>query len=242
MRAPSGTSAGASFSVSSRQRIHAFTLAELLVVIGIIACLVGLILPVLGSARESGRRTRCLSNLHQLGLAMLIYTEDNNSYLPPFFGGTVVTNGNGNGIHLKVHTSGKWSMPSCIGPVNSLALLVCPSDRDPSIISTADTSGHAIQVPCSYTYNFEMYMTGTRVTDVQPASKLLAYDGFLNNDLQVGVWYTNINPAKKFNDVDRLNSTSIARRHLGRFNAVFLDNHAKSLLNAVANTLLDNWQ
>src|ERR1044071_262660 len=85
-----------------RQAKRGFTLVELLVVIGIIALLAGLILPALSSARESGRRTRCLSNLHQLALAMLIYTDDNSYYLPPFFGGTVVTNGSGNGIHLKV--------------------------------------------------------------------------------------------------------------------------------------------
>lgn len=219
-----------------------FTLLELLVVIGIIAVLAGLLLPALLSARESGRRARCVSNLRQLSLAMVVYTDDSNGKLPPFFGGTIVTNGGGNGIHLKVHTHGKWSMPSCIGPVNNLALLTCPSDKQPAKISTFDTSGTAIQVPCSYTYNFELYMTGTPITAVELAKILLVYDGNANKDLQSGVWYANINPTKKYKDVDRVNSNSIVRRHTKRFNGVFLDGHCESLMSASPDSLLPNWQ
>lgn len=215
---------------------------ELLVVIALIASLAGLILPGLSSARESARRARCLNNLHQLSLAMLIYTDDNNGYLPPFLGGTIVTNGSGNGIHLKVHTSGKWSMKSNIGPVNNLALLVCPSDKNPTTISTTDPSGAAIQVPCSYTYNFELYMTGTPITSVQPTKILLVYDGNANNDLQTVVWYANINPSKKYKDFERLNTVSVVRRHLKKFNAAFLDGHGETLIDVWDDSLLPDYQ
>jgi prepilin-type N-terminal cleavage/methylation domain-containing protein/prepilin-type processing-associated H-X9-DG protein len=60
----------------------AFTLIELLVVISLIAVLAALLLPVMGRAKESGRATVCLSNLHQIGVALQLYVQDNSNRLP----------------------------------------------------------------------------------------------------------------------------------------------------------------
>jgi len=60
----------------------AFTLVELLVVLAIIALLAALLLPALGRAKESARATVCLSNLHQVGIALQIYVSENNNHLP----------------------------------------------------------------------------------------------------------------------------------------------------------------
>lgn len=59
-----------------------FTLTELLVVLGIVAVLVAVLLPVLGRAREGGRRATCQSNLRQLGAAVQQYVSDNDGAYP----------------------------------------------------------------------------------------------------------------------------------------------------------------
>ncbi len=68
--------------VASR-KYSAFTLIELLVVIAIIAILAAILFPVFAQAREKARAITCLSNLKQLGLGMLMYSQDFDETIPP---------------------------------------------------------------------------------------------------------------------------------------------------------------
>lgn len=66
------------------RRLHriAFTLIELLVVVAIIAVLVSILLPAMSAARSQAQLTSCAANLHQNGIGMTMYAEDNQGWFP----------------------------------------------------------------------------------------------------------------------------------------------------------------
>jgi prepilin-type N-terminal cleavage/methylation domain-containing protein/prepilin-type processing-associated H-X9-DG protein len=93
-----------------------FTLIELLVVIAIIAILAAILFPVFAKAREKARTTSCLSNLKQLGLGCLMYSQDFDNVLP----------GPRMGASCNEHEGVMWG--SAVFPyVKNTQLFICPS-------------------------------------------------------------------------------------------------------------------
>jgi len=120
---------------------HAFTLIELLVVIAIIAILAALLLPSFGRAKETARRTACVSNLRQVNLAIRLYADDYLDSLPVLPDPNPYPNGVG--AYYKQLVKGYLGLTGPASPNEKV--FICPSDR---ILQTQ--LGHAFT---SYTFN-----------------------------------------------------------------------------------------
>jgi prepilin-type N-terminal cleavage/methylation domain-containing protein/prepilin-type processing-associated H-X9-DG protein len=218
----------------SHQR--AFTLIELLVVIAIIAILAAILFPVFARARENARRTSCMSNLKQLGLAAMQYAQDYDETYPrtavnlgaPFPDGVDWTN------------SGYWYWPQLLFPYHrSAQIWICPSGN------TANTrtpySGH-------YSANELVIATytdpnGVNLSTIQsPATTYMFMDGgpymvTYSNAITPGgsFWYTPgaCGPGGASKTPNVLSGFSLTDcqtgRHLGGSNVAFADGHVKWL-------------
>ena len=135
----------------------AFTLIELLVVIGIIAAIAAIVFPVFVGIRERGRRTQCLSNERQLGMAILQYAGDNSEtlYSTPF-----------------TPIPGVGWAGSCLPYMKDPAVLACPSDsKNPENDPYEKVVSYALNSNLGGCQIYPKYPKSRRVT-VLPAHSL----------------------------------------------------------------------
>lgn len=153
-----------------RNEKRGFTLIELLVVIAIIAILAAILFPVFARAREKARAAACQSNLKQIGLGMLQYSQDyDESYVASYYGGTAGNNTNTDGVNT-------WKWMDAIYPyIKSEQVFNCPSafrngSATGNIPYTYNTSGPSGAAYGSYAINVIYRPDLTQPKFICPAS------------------------------------------------------------------------
>jgi len=169
-----------------------FTLIELLVVIAIIAILASILFPVFGRARENARRSSCMSNLKQIGLGVMQYTQDYDEKLPRQSYGCPIAPGTGNGIP----DCPRW-MDVIFPYIKSEQLFTCPSASANHLFKLT-TNGRN-----TYGYNAR-YWLGTYIWNVTYWGEASPNRGLIDGPSLSEV----VSPATTFNVLERVAATS----------------------------------
>ncbi len=187
-------------SFSPPRREAAFTLVELLVVVAIIAILAAILFPVFARARENARRSSCQSNLKQMGIGLLQYTQDYDERFP-----------------MGLSTDGLGSFSTTFDHIQpylkSRQIGICPSDGDAPDVAL----GLPGTTPISYTANQKL-TTAPGFGDAPSPS--LAQIG---QSARLPALWDAINASANPMAPD----VKVNRRHFDGANCLFADGHVK---------------
>lgn len=205
----------------------AFTLVELLVVIAIIAILAAILFPVFARARENARKTSCLSNLKQLGLGFMQYTQDYDEAFP---------------LSSYPSDSVSWTT-STVPYIKSTQVFRCSSD-------TATRWANPVAPPTSnyYTTSYIMnaYFAGSqtyaKLSAIPATSKVIILvdantDVAQRDHFHPFNWivetpanplYSSYMHGVTFDDAANATKEIALTRHLDSFNALYADGHVKN--------------
>ncbi len=208
----------------------AFTLIELLVVIAIIAILAAILFPVFARARENARKISCISNLKQIGLGVMQYTQDYDERYPlRYYGGAPNDN---------IKFANSWRRQ--IFPyVKSTQLFQCPSntsnnlladDSIPATMSGANLPAGSPQFYRSYAINGANSFGGTPPSEYDHAASMSqlvsSSEVILVTEMTQAIGFTGDIPGS----IDNWgNPDYVFKGHLNFVNFLFCDGHAKSM-------------
>jgi type II secretory pathway pseudopilin PulG len=200
-----------------RSKSEGFSLVELLVVIGIIALLLGLLMPSLARSRQEAQRVQCMSNMRQVGLSLLNYANHwKGAMFPPLLGDSQpVTN--------------RWPVYVFDPPVYDPPEMTCPSDQQPVDEHTYLLNSHLAEHNVTYSNTqstvspSEVIVMGEKVTAVADyymdsvAGDYTTKVDFYKHGAQIGSNYlyldlhvqTNL-PTQSLTDIDPWDPTGAA--------------------------------
>ncbi|RYX80771.1 DUF1559 domain-containing protein [bacterium] len=217
-----------------RSRISGFTLIELLVVIAIIAILAAILFPVFARARENARRASCQSNMKQIGLGIMQYTQDYDERMP---------------ARYTFNEANSWRR--VIQPyVKSTQLFSCPSNTGNATNARDSSDGNltAAGYPTTGTPRFaisyganglDSLTTGNRGggTSPMPANNGQSISAMADVARTIVVAETSADYSEAvFSD-----GNAMFKGHLGTVNFLFADGHVKALKPIATVTPVDMW-
>jgi prepilin-type processing-associated H-X9-DG protein/prepilin-type N-terminal cleavage/methylation domain-containing protein len=216
--------------VPTKSNREGFTLIELLIVIGIIAILAALLLPVLNYAEARARRIQCVNNVHQLGLALAEYSGENNVY-PSFYAWIDVLEEQMGKDHVKGIedtwlTNGVWHCPSIELPKEWKHLGVTAQSYGYNVLGIGGGFGLG---------ELRQHIRGKTVADnkvlavVDPSDMIAIGDGFCGNGSNIMDDTTMMGRIVVKNGPSAsANTVRVYARHQGKANMVFCDGHVES--------------
>ena len=207
-------------------RRRAFTLIELLVVIAIIAILAAILFPVFQRVRENARRTVCLSNEKQIGLAVQQYTQDYDERLYFFASKTAPSVSRTGAIVPTANTNPVRWWNALMPFIKSNNVFTCPSDSGPTL--SPDASGNLV-IPRSYiALRPAEGLSLAQIPD--PVETIVITEKW--DKKQDGVTAITDSWVEPFNGDFAYNATTkrmdlVGDRHAEGVNCTFFDGHAK---------------